>query len=208
MFEGRTIIDVSRKLVPGQINNTFGYERELKVDPIVFKMEGFADSRMSVVTVHSHVGTHIEMPVHRFPDKMDLVSCPLDRLISEVRLADVTFAGELAALTAEDMDRATEGDVRPGDTVIIYSQFAPEKRPIITLEAVDWLLDKGMAVLGFDSMAGINNDAHDRVLGADVPILEEVVNLEEVPVKRATIIALPICLEGLESFPVRALIVV
>ena len=208
MFEGKQIIDISRKMIPGQINNTFGTMRELEVEPIVFKMADFADSRMSIVTIQSHIGTHIEMPVHRYPDMMDISACPMDRFITPVRLADVTFAGELAQLTVGDIERATDGDVRAGDTVIIYSTFEPEKRPVITLEVVDWLIDKGIVVLGFDSMAGINNDAHDRILAANVPLLEEVVNMTSVPARRGTLIALPINVEGLDSFPVRALVVV
>ena len=73
---------------------------------------------------------------------------------------------------------------------------------------MDWLLDQGMGVLGFDSMAGITNDAHTKALGSDIPLLEEVVNLDQVPASRGTLIALPMSVEGLDSFPVRALIVV
>ena len=208
MFKDRQIIDISRKMVPEEVNNTFGVKRELASEPIIFKMAGLDDSRMSVVTIHSHIGTHIEMPVHLFPDKMDISECPMEKFICEVRLADVTFAGELAELTVADIERATDGDVRAGDAVIVYSEFAPEKRPVITLEVVDWLLDQGMGVLGFDSMAGITNDAHTKALGSDIPLLEEVVNLDQVPASRGTLIALPMSVEGLDSFPVRALIVV
>ena len=208
MFKDRQIIDISRKMVPEEVNNTFDVKRELLIEPIIFKMAGLDDSRMSVVTIHSHIGTHIEMPVHLFPDKMDISECPMEKFICEVRLADVTFAGELAELTVADIERATDGDVRAGDAVIVYSEFAPEKRPVITLEVVDWLLDQGMGVLGFDSMAGITNDAHTKALGSDIPLLEEVVNLDQVPASRGTLIALPMSVEGLDSFPVRALIVV
>lgn len=208
MFKDRQIIDISRKMVPEEVNNTFDVKRELLIEPIIFKMAGLDDSRMSVVTIHSHIGTHIEMPVHLFPDKMDISECPMEKFICEVRLADVTFAGELAELTVADIERATDSDVRAGDAVIVYSEFAPEKRPIITLEVVDWLLDQGMGVLGFDSMAGITNDAHTKALGSDIPLLEEVVNLDQVPASRGTLIALPMSVEGLDSFPVRALIVV
>lgn len=208
MFKDRQIIDISRKMVPEEVNNTFDVKRELLIEPIIFKMAGLDDSRMSVVTIHSHIGTHIEMPVHLFSDKMDISECPMEKFICEVRLADVTFAGELAELTVADIERATDSDVRAGDAVIVYSEFAPEKRPIITLEVVDWLLDQGMGVLGFDSMAGITNDAHTKALGSDIPLLEEVVNLDQVPASRGTLIALPMSVEGLDSFPVRALIVV
>ncbi len=208
MFKDRQIIDISRKMVPEAVNNTFDVKRKLAIEPIIFKMAGLDDSRMSVVTIHSHIGTHIEMPVHLFPDKMDISECPMEKLICEVRLADVTFAGELAELTVADIERATDDDVRAGDAVIVYSEFAPEKRPVITLEVVDWLLDQGMGVLGFDSMAGITNDAHTKALGSDIPLLEEVVNLDQVPASRGTLIALPMSVEGLDSFPVRALIVV
>lgn len=208
MFEGRTIVDVSRRLVPGRINNTFGYMRELEIEPVVFRLEGFPDSRMSIVKVHSHVGTHVEMPVHRYPDKADVAAYPADKFFTGVRLADVTFAGELAQLTVADIKRATEQDVRPGDTVIIYSRFEPEKRPVITLEVIEWLLDAGMVILGMDSMAGLASDAHDRVLGSDTPILEDLVNLDEVPAKRGTIAILPVAVEGLDAIPVRAVIIV
>lgn len=124
---------------------------------------------MSIITIHSHIGTHIEFPSHLFEGAMHLGNCPLEKFICGVRLADVTFAGKLAELTVADIERATEGDVRAGDTVIIYSGFEPEKRPIITLEVVEWLLERNMSILGFDSMGGITNDAHDKVLSSDIP---------------------------------------
>ena len=208
LFADKTVIDISRCMVPGKINNTFGTRRDLEVEPIIFRMKGMADSRMSILTMHSHIGTHVEMPVHRFDHMMDVAQCPLDLLMGEVRLADVTFAGKLAELTTDDITLATDDDVRPDDTVIVFSSFAPENRPIITLSVVDWLIARGMRVLGFDSMAGISNDAHDRALSANIPLLEELVNLDKVPVKRGTLIALPIAVEGLDSCPVRAVIVV
>ena len=208
LLEGHTMVDLSRKLIPGEMNNTFGYERELELKEIMFKMEGLADSWMNIVTLHDHIGTHLELPIHQFKDGLHLGNFPVDRCICGARLADVTFAGEETRLKRADIIRATDDDVRKGDAVLIYSKFEPEIRPILTLEVAEWLVEKGVNIVGIDSMAGIENDAHQKILGSGIPFLEELVNLDKVPAKRGTLISLPVSIEGCDSFPVRAVIVV
>ena len=49
--------------------------------------------------------------------------------------------------------------------------------------------------------------AHDRLLGADIPIIEHLTNLGLVPDAGARLTALPPPIRGMASFPVRAVAV-
>ena len=46
-------------------------------------------------------------------------------------------------------------------------------------------------------------DAHDLILGNNIPMLEEIVNVSSVNGKRVFLVALPIPVVGLDSCPVR-----
>jgi arylformamidase len=49
--------------------------------------------------------------------------------------------------------------------------------------------------------------AHHGLLGADIPIIEHLTNLKDVPDEDARLIALPAPISGMASFPVRAVAV-
>lgn len=84
--------------------------------------------------------------------------------------------------------------------------------PHLTADAVDALVAANPALIGIDSL-NIDNPAdparpaHQRLLGADIPIIEHLTNLESLPGNGARLIALPAPVRGMASFPIRAVAV-
>ena len=66
----------------------------------------------------------------------------------------------------------------------------------------------GIDSLNIDDPADPARPAHQRLLGADIPIVEHLTNLGSVPDDGAQLIALPAPVRGMASFPVRAVAVV
>jgi len=85
--------------------------------------------------------------------------------------------------------------------------------PFLTAAAARQLVDAGAALVGIDSL-NIDDDAdpqrpvHTMLLGAGIPIVEHLCNLEAVPDEGFRFFALPAKVRGMGSFPVRAIAVV
>jgi kynurenine formamidase len=200
------LVDITRRLTPGGPTNTYGWKRRLELSRIVFPDQ--ATQIAHDLTIMSHAGTHIETPSHmKLGEGMNIADYPADTFIGSAVLVEVTHRAPRGSVTAQDIENATEGNVRPGDILIIWGRYQPEERPRINLEAAEWIVAHGIKMLCFDSVDGIDDDAHDVILGNDVPLLEDIVNLHKVHRKRVFLIALPLPIEGLDSCPVRAVII-
>jgi arylformamidase len=53
-------------------------------------------------------------------------------------------------------------------------------------------------------LSGAARPVHTILLGADIPIVEHLCNLDRLPVSGFTFIAVPVKVKGMGSFPVRA----
>ncbi len=197
---GNRIVDISRKLVPGEPTNTYGWTRRLELSRIEFPEQPHQIAHD--LTIMSHAGSHIETPSHYQNGKgMNIASYPAETFIGAAVLVDVTHRTPRGSVTVQDLEDATDGDVRPGDILIVWGRYKPEDRPRINLPAAHWIVDHRVKMIGFDSVDGIDDDAHDVILGNNIPMLEDIVNLQEVRGKRVFLVALPLPIEGLELLP-------
>src|SRR5262249_35802484 len=88
-----------------------------------------------------------------------------------------------------------------------------EDAPFLTGAAAAWLVEKGAALVGIDS---INIDdagdparpAHSRLLAAGIPIVEHLRGLEQLPASGFRFSAAPPRIRRFSSFPVRAFAIV
>ena len=205
MFAGYRIIDISRPLKMGEPTNSYNWRRRFEVNRLTFPNQPRQIAHD--LTVMSHVGTHIETPSHaQFGEGMTVGDYPAETFVGEAVLAEVTHQAPRGSITVEDLEQATQGELREGDILIIWGRYAPEDRPAISLAAAEWIIDHGVKLLGFDSVDGIDDDAHDLILGSNIPMLEEIVNLDQVRGRRVFLVALPLPVFGIDACPVRAVI--
>jgi kynurenine formamidase len=198
------IIDITRRLMPGQPTNSYGWCRRLELAPIRFPNQ--SNQIAHDVTLMSHVGTHIESPMHMGHGGSDIADFPAEIFLGPAVLAEVTHRAPRGSVTAADLQAATGGRLQPGDCLLVWGRYAPEDRPRIALDAAHWIVAQGVKLLGFDSVDGIDDDAHDVILGNNIPMLEEIINLAEVRRPRVFLVALPLPIVGLDSCPVRAVL--
>ena len=86
----------------------------------------------------------------------------------------------------------------------------PETFPAVTPDAADALVLSGVRLVGTDApsvdpFASAELPAHQRLLAAGIPILENLL-LDDVPEGRYELIALPLKLMALDAAPVRAVL--
>lgn len=140
-------------------------ETYFKLRPIVrWEEKGFV-SNMVEATVHA--GTHIDSPHHFFRDRPSVEQLPLDALIGEAIVLDLTFKGTPnARITPADLDRAAEAlraegiTITPGAILLLRTDWPKGHRttdpswwndsPCLTKAAAEWLVARKPRVIGFD----------------------------------------------------------
>ena len=180
------------------------------------KRQGPEGDIMSVVYMWSHVGTHVEAPLHFLTDGGDTASLPIDKLMGSAIVLDFRHKQVNEAISLEEIQAA--GYIQIGDRVLTmsgrhtqYRTPASHDRPYITEEAMRWLVeDRKINCLGTDSsgfeVRGVSHHPDHRLLThAGVPVLECLTNLDELKKQRIFLIALPWPVIGLDACPVRAI---
>lgn len=172
---------------------------------------------MHRVDMHlNHVGTHIEAPYHVREDGMDVSEVPLEDLCGTAAILDLSGIDEEQLITVEDIVAAAEpaGGIQKGD--IVLCQFVGKEAmvsgPKFSAEAIKYLVDAGMKLMGVEA-AGIELPAsdprsplqfnHHQLLDKDICLIERVTNLKALTRARVQVFALPIPIQGLDSYPIR-----
>ena len=185
-----------------------------------------------------HGGTHLDAPIHFAEGKRTSDQIPVEQLIGQAVVIDVSAkaaANPDYRLTAEDV-RAWEtknGAIPQGAIVLLRTGWGkrwPDRKrylgddkpgdasnlhfPSYGAEAARYLVEqRKVGALGVDTASidhGPSKDfiVHQIASGANVPGLENVANLEEVPETGAWIIALPMKIAGGSGGPVRVVALV
>src|SRR5215468_7686567 len=140
-------------------------EYYFKVKPIVkWEEKGFV-SNMVEMTVHA--GTHIDSPHHFVRERPGIEALPLDAMIGEAIVLDLTFKGKPnERITPEDLERAERAlnaqgiAITPGATLFLRTDWPKghvttdprwwDESPCLTKAAAEWLVAREPRVLGYD----------------------------------------------------------
>jgi arylformamidase len=161
----------------------------------------------------SNTGTYVDSPFHRFPDGADLSELPLERL-ADLDAVKVDVPGATGGIGA---DALSAYDVS-GKAVLIHTGWDRhwrtdsyfEGNPFLTADAAAWLVERGAALVGIDSLniddtSGGERPVHSALLGAGIPICEHLTNLAAIPTPTGfRFSAVPVKVRGMGTFPVRA----
>lgn len=161
----------------------------------------------------ANTGTYLDAPFHRYADGQDLSELPLSSLANlDGVLLRVAGRGERKI----DADAFRRLSVR-GRAVLIHTGWDAhwatddyfEGHPFITSDAAQLLKDEGAALVGIDSLNIDDTDdrsrpAHSILLGAQIPIVEHLCNLQALPARGFKFYAVPVKVKNFGTFPVRA----
>ena len=181
-----------------------------------------------------HGGTHLDAPRHFAESGQTTDQIPLDRLIAPAVVLDVTARTSVNrdyTLTPEDVRQFEQanGAIAPGTIVLLrtgWSRHWPNtvaylgddtpgdasklSFPSFGPDAAKLLVeDRGVAALGIDTASidfGRSADfrVHRIAAARNVPGLENLTNLDQLPARGATVVALPMKIEGGSGGPLRA----
>jgi arylformamidase len=164
------------------------------------------------VEMVANTGTYLDSPFHRYPDGTDLAGLPLERLAD---LDAVLVHWDLAS------GRAIGPEAFPRDmrvkAVLVHTGWDARWRtdayfegyPFLTAEAATWLRDQGAVLVGIDSLniddtADPKRPVHSTLLQAEIPIVEPLTRLDQLPETGFRFFAVPVKFKGMGTFPVRA----
>jgi arylformamidase len=165
----------------------------------------------------ANTGTYLDSPFHRYADGKDLSQLHL------TSLADLDgVAIRSGNREARDVGiRAFDSTDVKGKAVLIQTgwdvHWETEEyfsgHPFLTKNAAQLLADRGAALVGIDSYniddtADLSRPAHSILLGAGIPIVEHMCNLEQLPATGFKFFAVPVKVKGFGTFPVRAFAIV
>ena len=185
-----------------------------------------------------HGGTHLDAPIHFAQGRRTAEEIPLTQLVGPAVVIDVTRQAGADfdyRLTREDVIRfeRRHGRIKPGTIVLLrtgWSRFWPDRKaylgddtpgdasklsfPSYGEDAARLLVEeRKVGMLGVDTASidyGRSRDfiVHRIALAQNVPGLENLANLGELPARGAIVVALPMKIEGGTGGPVRAIALV
>ena len=163
-------------------------EYYFKIRPIVnWEDKGFV-SNMVEMTVHA--GTHIDTPHHFVRDMPGIEQLPLDNMIGEAVVMDLTFKGTAnARITPADLDQAERAlsakgiTIDPGGMLFLRTDWPKghvttdpkwwDESPCLTKASAEWLVAKQPKVLGFDfaqEEKGGGYEKAEEILTSNMPV--------------------------------------
>lgn len=186
------IYDISKELFSASV-----YPGDPKPERTVFRsLEAGDHSNVSILTLGSHNGTHMDAPKHfvagaRSIDQMDLEKC-----LGPCRV--VRAAGKL---TPQWVEEVLSGGVK---RLLIAGDIE------ITVEAAEKMTGLGLWFLGVESMTvgplgGETGPIHRELLSHEVAVLEACV-LADVPEGEYFLVCQPLKMAGLDGSPARPLL--
>lgn len=178
-------------------------------------LAGFAPWQVSLLTIGTHSGTHMDAPRHRIAGGSGIGDYPPERLVGRGLVVDARGLDENEAIPAKVLDQIRD-HVWPGWFALIqtgWDRHWGEERyfqhPFLSSELADALVqtDAGLVAidaLSVDSTADAGSDAHLILLGADVLIAENLRNLEALtPGVSYAFAFLPLALGDADGSPAR-----
>lgn len=169
--------------------------------------------QISGIDLCQNTGTYMDTPWHRHDSMAGSWNFPLERTTNLPGLRiDVRHAGRRLSGTLFDRYDFT------GHAVLLWTgadarwgeaSYRDGSHPFLTPEAARRLVDGGASLFGFDSLnaddfADLARPAHSILLGAAIPIVENLTNLGSLPERGFRFHAAPLPIVGFGSCPVRA----
>jgi kynurenine formamidase len=181
---------------------------------------------------NEHGGTHMDAPIHFSEGKLTVDQIPVERLVApavKISIADKAAQDRDYRLTADDIRQWEErqGQIAPGTIVLIetgWGRYWPDRLmylgsdkpgdasdlhfPGIGRDAAELLVERRAGLVGLDTASldyGPSKDfiTHQILTGANIPGLENIANIDQLPEKGFLIAALPMKIAGGSGGPCR-----
>lgn len=171
------------------------------------------------ISLGGHGFTHIDAPYHYIPAGRRMEDVPLDWLVGEAAVLNLTDKKDNEQITSHDLAGAAT-HLRTGDKIVLlrndrdlrYSTDTPEHwttPPYLTRDAAEWLVKQGLKTIGWDfpgdyvlrdfgkrPLAADEFYTHYTILGNDMINVEYLTNLQGISRDRVLVVISPLKVGG------------
>lgn len=177
------------------------------------------DINVQYYSVPTHIGTHVDAPLHFVEGGRAIDELPLSKFAGEGVVLDVSKE-TAEAVTVADVE-AADGEVREGDIVLLYTGWYEkygtdeyEAHPWLAEEVAEYFVDAGPDLVAVDTITPdipvphrpdgwLEFPVHRTMLAEEVLIAEHVANLRPFLGERIEVMAMPIRIQGGDGAPAR-----
>ncbi|MCX8170372.1 MAG: cyclase family protein [Candidatus Bathyarchaeota archaeon] len=200
------IVDLSSEVQPNVLKVNGEYIRGNQIRR--FNLQQFINAEdgtyMNFIEAESHIGTHVEGPLHLRDGLKSLTDLPLDKFMGEALI--LKFEAD-TPIKPEHLNKVKDGDI-----VLMWSPGGA----YITPEAAEHLVKKRVKMIGVQGVhpddprayqpgSGVKPATHILLLENDIPIIEGLINLDKIECERVFLIGLPLRIMRLDSSWIRAI---
>ena len=185
--------------------------------PVRVTVIGPTSGNLSRIEMCVHTGTHMDAPFHFFDDAETIDRIPLDRCLGPARLIDLRGIAPKLEIRHEDLESRANAPLR-AQAAVLYTGWSKQwgapryfsDHPCLAADAAQFLVDCGVQLVAVDmpSVDRAPYPAHQILLRAGVPIVENLTNLEAIGADLFQLVVLPLKLAGRDGSPVRAAAIV
>lgn len=159
----------------------------------------------------ANTGTYLDTPFHRYARGRDLAELDLYSVAN--------LEGVVVRVTEREIGAHVFSQVEVKDKAVLIQtgwdrhwrteEYWSGNHPFVNAEAATWLAKNGAALVGIDSYnidatTDLSRPAHSILLGHDIPIVEHLRGLSELPDNGFKFFAVPIKVKNFGTCPVRA----
>ncbi|GFT37510.1 kynB [Nephila pilipes] len=188
--------------------------------------------RYEEFSVGIHVGTHMDAPAHFSKNGITIHDIPVSRLIAPAAVIDITAKAELdpdAEATVEDLLRWESVTGQSLNETILLLRCGWGKKwgdqeaffgtsdndpnnlhfPGLAPDAARWMVENrnilgiGTETLSFDNGPSVNKDVHQILLGHGLFGIENIANMDKIPIYGATLYVMPMKIGDASGAPTR-----
>ncbi len=202
-------IDITVPLRTGMVH--WPGDPEIRIDRVQDVSHGDV-SNVSLISLGTHTGTHMDPPLHYIPGGASLDQMPLSTSIGPARVIDIQDPRsiepwELVAADIQANERVlfkTRNSARCWKTDAFVEDFVS-----ISLEAAEYLATTGLRLVGVDYLSvgpfqgDVGVDVHRTLLNAGIWILEGL-DLSRVQPGHYELVCLPLRIADGDGSPARA----
>jgi arylformamidase len=164
------------------------------------------------VDMACNVGTYLDSPFHRYPDRADLSQIPLERVAGIPGIVLDAVSSPSRSINVDVNHSELRGRallIRTGWDKRWGTDSYWEPGPYLSGELIDLLIYSKVVLVGVDfwnvdNTMDLARPVHTRLLASDILIVEHLCNLSVLPRTGFTFYAVPLRIVHGASFPVRA----
>lgn len=204
-----TLIDISLSIQPGMA--TYEGDPGVQITPH-FRIARGDPANVSILSLGSHTGTHLDAPAHFLDGAATLDQLPLDVLIGPALVAEVPADRPIGrrALERLGLNRHRRLLLKTRNSALWARGRFTRDYVSLALDGARYLVEQGIQLVGIDSLSieafhAPGYPVHRHLLGAGVVILEGL-NLAGVQPGVYELLCLPLPVKDVDGAPCRAIL--